>query len=275
MKKLIFILGIFFISFSFSSCEKVIEFDLAESKEVIVIEAILTNGKDPITVLVSKTSPYFGTQTDTKVSGAIVSIQAENGKLKYLEETTPGVYILDRVMAPANYWYIVHVEYEDITYSARSFLNEVVPIADFGFSYFDGYGFFDSGYKVSCVIRDPAGIENYYRIKYYTNGKPVDDTGEINLFSDKLFDGKTVGLGHRSIVFNETDTLTVELQSIDKAAYDYFSTLESISGIEMLQSASPANPISNFSNGALGYFSAYSFDRRTIIIKDFIEKLSE
>jgi hypothetical protein len=261
--------------FAFSSCEKVIEFDLNSANSVIVIEATLTNGKEPITVLISKTSPYFGAQTDTKISGALVSVKAENGKLRYLTESSPGVYVLERANANANNWYIVTVEYDGVTYTARSYLNEIVPVGDFGLSYFDGYGFFDSGYKVNCVIRDPAGIENYYRIKYYTNGEPVDDSGEINLYSDKLFDGKAVGLGGGSNVFNETDTLTIELQSIDKAAYDYFSTLESISGVEMLQSASPANPISNFDNGALGYFSAYSFDRRTIVVKDYIETLSD
>jgi hypothetical protein len=66
--------------------------------------------------------------------------------------------------------------------------------------------------------------------------------------------------------------LTVELQSIDKSVYNYFQTLESISGNAMQQTASPTNPISNFSNGALGYFSAYTFDRKKVIIKDFIKK---
>jgi hypothetical protein len=81
-----------------------------------------------------------------------------------------------------------------------------------------------------------------------------------------------IGLGQRSMVFQKTDTLIVELQSIDKATYDYFTTLESISGNVMEQTASPANPISNFNNGALGYFSAYSFDRKIVIIKEYIKE---
>jgi hypothetical protein len=145
--------------------------------------------------------------------------------------------------------------------------------SDYLFAYFlDGFGFFESGYKVNCFIRDPIEKENYYRIKYYVNGNPVDDTGEISLYTDKLFNGKVVGLGQRSLVFSEDDTLTVELQTIDKATYEYFSTLESISGSVLEQSASPANPISNFNNGALGYFSAYSFDRKTLILKDILKK---
>ncbi len=254
------------------SCEKVIEFDLSESKEALVIEATITNNKDPFIVLISKTLPYFAKETDNLVSGAIVSIKSESGKQRYYKETSPGVYKLEKTFAAADSWYTIDVEYEGITYSASSYLNESVPIVDLDFSYFDGFGFFDSGYKVSCYIRDPLNIANYYRLKYYVNGKPYEENGEISLYSDKLFDGKAIGIGQRAVVFKETDTLTVELQSIDKAAYDYFLTLESISGTEIIQSASPTNPNSNFSNGALGYFSAYSYERKTVLISDYLKK---
>lgn len=254
------------------SCEKVIEIDLSGSDEAIVIEATLTNDKMPFTVLVSKTSPYFGTETKNPVSGAKVSVRAEKGKSKDLEEIAPGIYQLRGTYATPGYWYIADIDFEGVVYSARSFMNEVVPIADLSFTYFDGFGFFDSGYKVNTYIRDPANKENYYRLKYYINGQSAKDQGEITLYSDQLFNGKDIGLGQRSIVFQENDTLTIELQSIDKAAYNYFSTLENISGNELQQSASPANPISNFNNGALGYFSAYSFDRKTAIIKDYIKE---
>ena len=264
----VFILAFFVIS----SCEKVIEFDLLESEEAFVIEAIITNSKQPFTVLVSKTSPYFGAKSNHPVSGAIVSVRAEKGKTKYFEEIEPGVYQLRGTIASAGYWYIIDVEYDGVNYTAKSFMNEVVPILDLSFSYFDGFGFFDSGYKVNTYIRDPAGTENYYRLKYYVNSRIADDKGEIALYTDQLFNGKDIGLGQRSQVFQETDTLTIELQSIDKAVYNYFSMLESISGGSLQQTASPANPVSNFSNGALGYFSAYTFDRKTVVIKDYIRK---
>lgn len=272
MNKNLSIFLIFVFSFAFSACEKVIEMDLADSKPTIVIEATITSNKEPFTVLVSKTSPYFGATSSNLVSGAKVSVRAENGRQRYFTESSPGVYRLEKISALPKNWYVVDVEYDGITYSARSYLNEVVPIVDFSLSYFDGFGFFDSGYKINCFIRDPAGIENYYRIKFFVNGKLSEGEGEINLYSDKLFDGKLIGLIQHSAVFDKTDIVTVEIQAIDKSAYDYFSTLESISGIEMIQSASPANPISNFNNGALGYFSAYSFEQKTIIIKDYIKK---
>ena len=255
-----------------NSCEKVIEIDLAESKSALVIEANLSNNKIPITVFVSLTSPYFGAGASNPVSGAKVSVKVENGIPRYLIEVNPGEYRFDKVTAIAGKWYVVDVVYEGVTYSARSYMNEKVTIEEVDFSYFDGYGFFDSGYKANCYIRDPANKENYYRFKYFVNGKPADEHGEITLFSDKFFDGNEIGLSHQSLVFQKTDTLTVELQSIDKAAYEYFLTLENITATDWQFNAAPANPTSNFSNGALGYFSAYSQTRRTVMIKDYIRK---
>jgi hypothetical protein len=254
------------------SCEKVINVDLAGSAEAIVIEATLSTEKQPVRVLISKTSPYFGAKAGNPVSGASVSIRSEKGDPHYLTESEPGVYTLGKTWASPGYWYVVDVEYDGVTYTARSFLNDMVPIVDLGFSYFDGMGFFGNGYTVACYIRDPGDAENYYRLKYYVNGKPIDDKGEISLYSDKLFNGKDIGIGQRLLVFQETDTLTVELLSIDKAAYDYFSTLENITATDWQQSAAPANPISNFNHGALGYFSAYSVARKTVVVKDYLKK---
>ena len=104
-----------------------------------------------------------------------------------------------------------------VTYSARSYLNDLVPIMDFSLTYFDGFGLFDSGYKVNCFIRDPSGIKNYYRMKVYVNGQLNETEGDINIYSDELFNGKVVGLIQHSAVFKETDQIFVELQTIDKA----------------------------------------------------------
>lgn len=270
-KRYTYLPGILFILFSFFSCEKVIEIDLADSKEVIVIEAQVTNTSMPFTVKISKTAPYFGDQSNKPVSGAKVSIKSEKGRLKYFTEESPGLYTYNKTPAFPNLLYILTVEYEGVTYTAQSFMNETVSISDLSLSYFDGLGFLESGYRINTFIRDPADVENYYRIKYFVNGKASTRKSGISLYSDLLFNGKGIGLGQRSLVFKTTDTVTVELQSIDKAAYDYFTTLESISGLDIMQTVSPANPISNFNNGALGYFSAYSLDRRTIVIKDYIE----
>ena len=60
------------------------------------------------------------------------------------------------------------------------------------------------------------------------------------------------------------DSLRVEMQNIDPGVYEYFRTLNLILSSNPVVTTTPANPKSNFSGGALGYFSAHSRQVRGI-----------
>ena len=65
--------------------------------------------------------------------------------------------------------------------------------------------------------------------------------------------------------FFPQDTVVVELQTLDKSTYDYYLTLNSLAG-GLFGASNPANPKTNLSNDALGYFGAYTVSRDTIVI---------
>jgi hypothetical protein len=120
---------------------------------------------------------------------------------------------------------------------------------------------------VKIQYKDPEGKNNFYRFTEIINGIV---SNAIRIDNDLLRDGNTLT---QEIVqirpgIKTGDTVIVFLQTIDKAVFDYFTQLNQISGEGYGgQSASPANPTSNFNNGALGYFSAYSVRSKSIIIK--------
>jgi hypothetical protein len=60
------------------------------------------------------------------------------------------------------------------------------------------------------------------------------------------------------------DSIVVALQTIDQGVFDYLRTLGQADN--NMASATPANPTSNISNGALGYFSAYAVTSKGIVI---------
>ena len=69
--------------------------------------------------------------------------------------------------------------------------------------------------------------------------------------------------------FKSGDTITVEMQTIDEPAYLYFNTLRRALARSTggpFGSTSPAIPTTNWTNNALGYFSAY-----TLFKTDFIK----
>lgn len=61
-------------------------------------------------------------------------------------------------------------------------------------------------------------------------------------------------------ILYEGDIIELEMQTIDLRTYDYLNSLA-------MSEDSSANPISNFTNGCLGYFSAYSSVRMQIVFK--------
>jgi hypothetical protein len=90
------------------------------------------------------------------------------------------------------------------------------------------------------------------------------------IYSDKYSDGKGVVL--ESPEFKPTsNTLVVELLSIDKATYEYFYSLRVMLGngisIPDFLRTTDYNPKSNLTNNALGYFSAQAQSRYIVNIK--------
>jgi hypothetical protein len=120
---------------------------------------------------------------------------------------------------------------------------------------------------------DPVGQGNSYLFRQYRNGRL---NNIIFLQNDQFSDGKHITQTLRAFSNSSTDpnnlnklvsgdSLQVEMQNLDPSAYEYFRTFNQIIAIGAAPSTTPANPKSNFSGGALGYFSAHS--RRVLRIK--------
>lgn len=119
----------------------------------------------------------------------------------------------------------------------------------------------------SASFQDPAGIENYYRLAALAE---MDGPGNYIIDDDRLQDGGTIIIATPVSPPNgklKRDSITVMLQSIDRTAYEYLRTVHELQQEGFRGApASPANPASNFSSGALGYFSAYSETAKSIAI---------
>ena len=73
---------------------------------------------------------------------------------------------------------------------------------------------------------------------------------------------------------NTGDTVTLEMQSITEEYYEYYYQIMSVTewnGGPL--SGPPANPVGNISNDALGFFLAYSQERKTIIVPKVEDRL--
>ena len=248
-------------------CEKVIDIDLNESEPVVVIEGNLSQNEGTLEVKVSKTASYFSNQPVSKVENAVVTLENGPGFKLQAEETEPGYYKIAGLQPNPRLVYRLTVGYDGQEYTGVSELKPVVKIDSLDIEYQQAQIFIEGGYRVLLYFTDPEGEENYYRVKLYKNGERFDKVENLILFDDSRHDGKTIQVRLRNQLFEPGDTVKVEMLSIDYNTWKYFSSLREMANLNP-GSPSPANPPSNLSNGALGYFSVWTSSTRELIIPE-------
>ncbi len=248
------------------ACTKVINVDLNNAAPQIVIEGIITNTPGPYQVQITKTVNFSESNTFPPVTGATVTIIDKNaGITDVLSETSAGIYTTHTIQGIPGRTYQLNISTGGQTYTASSTMPQPVTLDSVTFQHTDRLGNLD----ITNVpnYQDPAVIKNYYSFDQTVNGRKIKTT---SVFDDRLSDGKYISLALRndSTYIKLGDTVTVKMNCIDKSTYDYFYTLVQVSGgSNFRSSASPSNPVSNISNNALGYFTAFTTQTKKLIAK--------
>ena len=252
MRKSILMLVPFLVLISWmSSCKKVIKLDLNTASPQMVIEGNIDDQPGPCIVKIYKSVNFDQSNTYPAVTGARVTIRDNSGDSEQLTENQPGLYATTSMTGRPGQTYTLMVTSDGQSYTASSTMPDPVSI---GKIYFQNSLFGHNIYP-GIIFVDPANINNYYRLILFLNNVRQTD---IHVTDDRLSEGKTITyllrLPDTDNKLKTGDNVAVWLESVDKNVYEYFRT----AGREGGQSASPANPTSNISNGALGYFNACS-----------------
>ncbi len=251
------------VSILLVSCEKVIDIDLNSSDPHIVIEGSISDGTDPCTVRICRTVNFDEKNEFPSVTGADVVVSDDRGKNEVLTESEPGTYKTYNLAGEPGRIYTLKVVADGKEYVAVSTMPEPVYIDSLRIQNLSFGG--NKSKVLNVYFQDPPNIKNYYRFVEERNGIV---TKYLFLFEDRIQDGNalTVTLFAEEDTLRTGDNVLIHLQTIDKNVYDFFRTTRQAGGGGGPQAASPANPISNISSGALGYFSAYAERRMNIVV---------
>ncbi|WP_207421435.1 DUF4249 domain-containing protein [Desertivirga brevis] len=245
----------FFVLFAllfFSACEKVIDIELKGSDPLLVIEGVINNRTDTQSVRITSSVPIGESNRFPGVSGATVTVKDQDGITYAFRERAPGIYSSRRMRGIPGRTYSLSILYNRKSYTAQSRMPSQVTIDSIGFQ--STTIFNNSRTSLQLIFRDPPQIKNYYRFVLSVNEVK---TSSIFVYSDDFTDGKQVtrDLFDVDVDLKSGDKVAVEMHCIDPVIYRYWFGLDqnrSRGGA----SVTPANPVSNISNGALGYFSA-------------------
>ncbi len=253
------------VTMIFGGCQKIVNINLNDSNPRMVVEASISDQMQVDTVKLSMSVNYNQSNTFPAVSGAKVTISDNAGLVDTLTEIIPGNYITPLMQGVPGRTYTLRIVANGKTYTSSSAMPQPVPIDSLTLVVSYGRG----GLRVrpQVTFSDPKGIVNYYRFAEAINDSMLTN---LTVVSDEYKDGMvlTQELSARkndgTSIFSG-DSIRVDLQSIDYGAYTYFRTFNTITRGGG-QNASPANPISNIDNYALGYFSAYSVRSKYLVV---------
>lgn len=269
--KIATIVSLFSFPFLLTNCEEVMkDFTLRDTKPKLVIEGECSSYKDSAIVKITKTANYMNPIEFPKISGAIVTLQFNDTTI-ILTEEKPGRYGAAYDF-PEETEYNLSVTIEGKTYKASSYLPKNVPLARLSYN-ISPYGKYSEEYHgqdlfgAKIELLDPQNQENFYRIKISNNDTLFNSNAYDILVTDDLYFGTDTIPYEPQYLFEKNDTILVELQSIDKPNYLYYTTLI----LAMNGSGSfsvPDNPTTNFDdNKILGHFIAYSSDTLQVVVK--------
>lgn len=252
-------------AFTLSSCKKVINLDLGNVSGELVIEGNFTNLPGAQYVTLSRNVPFTGPNVYPPVTGATVTIADNRGNQYQLTEGPAGTYSINPAFGLGSRTYTLTVATGGNTYTAKSTMPGTTTLDSITAkpNYFDA----SSGQKVISVhFQDTPGIPNQYRFVMFVNKVQVKS---VFAFDDEFIDGKYVNLDLQQ---NDTkiyakDTVTVEMQCIDKPIYKYWYTLSQQQANNPGGQVAPANPPTNITPTTLGYFSAHTTQSVTLVVK--------
>jgi hypothetical protein len=247
------------------SCRKVISLDLHTAEKKLVVDANLTDQAGGCIVVLSQTANFDADNTFPPVGGAAVTISDNAGNTTTLAESSPGTYVAPSLVARTGVAYRLQIVVNGETVTAESVLPVLVNFENL---YITEDQIFGTTYKLANVAyTDASDPGHYYQFVQWVNGVKVKQvyTADNELTAGRQQDVKLYldpNTKDKDKI-KSGDTVKVEMQCLDEAAHAYwFSAEQSSTGDN--QNAAPANPVSNLTGNALGYFSAHTSQVRTV-----------
>ena len=211
---------------------------------------------------ITKSVAFYNSNVFPVVSGAVVTITDSNQNIvDSLIENPAGTYSTSKLVGTVGHTYLLDVKSGGQEYKASSTMPLPVNLDSITFITNSGFGKPSTNAVVN--FQDPAGVYNAYNFVQTINNVP---SKQIFVFDDRLSDGKyiTKQLFNDSSYIQPGALIQIEMQCIDKNVFNYLKELSS-SDPTNGQPTSPADPTTNLSNGALGYFSSHTSQKKSAV----------
>lgn len=256
-----------------TSCEEVIEIDLNSANPAFVVEATIS--KDSVCLVrLTRTTSYFSSEEAGIIDNAEISL-SDGTTSEELVYTGNGYYKGGILTGTEGKSYEIAINHEGKTYKGISKMpikSEIVSVRFYrseSISTLNPLG--KTVFTFECEFTDIPGEISFYMIRIISQGKLLESyflLDENNLIDGVIYNTGTNTITYWESIFYEGGEVNVQVLSINEPIYKYFTQLNDVLFWKRrIMPPTPYNPASNISNGALGYFSAWTIDSDTFILE--------
>ena len=276
-----------------SSCEDVIQVDVAPSATQLVIDAFINNRDTTQTIRLTQTVPYFQTGNAPTVSGATIVLKNQSTNREFVFEDTGsnGMYAWTHAdsdsIGKVSDTFLLTVRYQNDVYEATSKLNWTTKVDSITTEEKEAGPGDDAkaGYYAEFYGKDSTGQKDFYWIKSYKNGKYQTKqlTYATNGISGHDAQNGSDGfpfippvresITSSSDPFKVGDVVRVEIWSVTEETIEFFIQAESQINNGGLFARPPENLQTNFVNTVyaskkpVGWFCTSVVNGLQIVVK--------
>ena len=233
-----------------TSCKKDIEIDYHQVDPIYVVEASVSN--DGMEARISETNNMDDNSTQSDIDRAMVVVTGSDGSTNTLTYTRNGFYRSTAKGTPG-VEYTIDITFDNNHFTSSSIMQNMPKMNSFRFI---RKKIVTENYQMGeLMLQDIPNEDNWYFMHIYRNGTGYRwavkrDDQNPNSELQQLFSFAREGSDDEDLLY-ENDKLHIEVRAIDQKSYDYLYSMQ-------IMDNTGTNPITNFTGGCLGYFSAYS-----------------
>lgn len=261
-----------------SGCDVPIDLDLDQTPPEVTIEALLTNRPGEPFVRVTLSVDFYYEGHATRLNDAIVTLRNDLGQSVAFSHyaggsaDSVGYYLPPEGFAgQVGRIYTLTVFAQGKTFEATDSLKYVTSIDSLSYrpNRFAEQDPPSDGktYELLIYAKEPQESKDYYLVKYYRNDS-LTYNGDSDVYVlDDYGVGENIDGVPSAVLYSDNDLARIEMFSLTREGFLFYNDLVTIMNSDGgMFSPPPANPRTNFSNGALGFFQVSAASERSIVV---------
>lgn len=263
-----------------TACDVPIDLDLEQTPPQVSIEALLTDRPGKQFVRLTLSTGFYDQSRAESITGAVVTLKDDLGTVvsfihyQGTDSDSAGFYLPPAGFAgQTGRTYTVTIQAQGRVFEATDKLMRVTSIDSLAYrpNRFALENPPSDGkiYELLVYAKEPQETKDYYLVKYYRNDS-LTYNGDTDVYVlDDYGVGENIDGVPSIVLYAIDDKAGIEMYSLSRDGFLFYTDLVTIMNSDGgMFSPPPANPRTNFSGGALGFFQVSAVASKEVVVRE-------